>query len=208
MLSPEIIVAFVSTSLLLAFIPGPDNLFVLSQAALRGWRVGLAVTLGLCTGLVVHTTAVALGVAVIFQQSEMAFTALKVVGAAYLVHLAIGAFRAGPADVAPGTEAAQPYGRMFARGIVMNITNPKVAIFFLAFLPQFVAPEAGSVAGQVAVLGALFILATVVAFTVISLVASVLADCLMKSERARLALNKVAGVVFLGLAAKLVTSHR
>lgn len=208
MLSPEIIVAFVSTSLLLAFIPGPDNLFVLSQAALRGWRVGIAVTLGLCTGLVVHTTAVALGVAVIFQQSEMAFTALKVVGAAYLVYLAIGALRAGPADVAPGAEAAQPYGRMFGRGIVMNITNPKVAIFFLAFLPQFVAPEAGSVAGQVAVLGALFILATVVAFTVISLVASVLADRLMKSERARLALNEVAGVVFLGLAAKLVTSHR
>jgi len=208
MLSPETLVAFLSVSLLLAFIPGPDNLFVLTQSTMQGWRVGISVTLGLCMGLIVHTTAVALGVAVIFQQSETAFTILKACGALYLLYLAYGAFRAGPAALSLRGDAPQPYGRMVARGLVMNVTNPKVAIFFLAFLPQFVSPAAGPVTLQVALLGLLFILATLVAFSSIALLAGAISQRLLRSERAQIWLNRFAGAVFVGLAAKLATAHR
>lgn len=208
MLSPETLAAFLSVSLLLAFIPGPDNLFVLTQSAMQGWRVGISVTLGLCLGLIVHTTAVALGVAVIFQQSETAFTVLKACGALYLLYLAYGAFRAGPASLSLRADTPQPYGRMVARGLVMNVTNPKVAIFFLAFLPQFVSPSAGPVTAQVALLGLLFILTTLLAFSSIALLAGAISQRLLRSERAQIWLNRFAGTVFIGLAAKLATAHR
>ncbi len=102
------------------------------------------VTLGLCTGLIVHTTAVALGVAVIFQTSEVAFNVLKVVGAAYLVYLAWQAFKAGSSKLKAEDNVSAGPRALYVRGLVMNITNPKVAIFFLAFLPQFADPSLGS----------------------------------------------------------------
>lgn len=206
--SPETLAAFLSVSLLLAFIPGPDNLFVLAQSAIHGWKVGLSVTLGLCTGLIVHTSAVALGVAVLFQRSATAFTALKIVGALYLLYLAYGALRAGPASVRLKEDAPQPYGRMYRRGIVMNITNPKVAIFFLAFLPQFVSPAAGPVTLQILLLGLLFIAATLVAFSMVALLAGAISRRLLRSDRAQIWLNRGAGLVFIGLAAKLATAQR
>lgn len=208
MLSTETVIAFVSAALLLAFIPGPDNIFVLTQAAMRGWRIGVAATLGLCSGLIVHTAAVALGVSVIFKQSALAFIALKIVGAGYLLYLAYNAFRAAPAKMMQPGKEDKSYRRMYMRGVVMNITNPKVAIFFLAFLPQFISVRAGAVASQVALLGALFILTTLVAFTIISLAAGAISQRLLKSDRAQVMLNRFAGVVFVGLAAKLALAQR
>ncbi len=202
------LVAFVTTSVILAFIPGPDNLFVLTQSALRGWRVGVAVTLGLCTGLIVHTTAVALGISVLFQQSETAFTILKLAGAAYLLYLAYGALRAGPASAQAAEGQAQPYLRLYLRGIVMNVTNPKVAIFFLAFFPQFITADGGPVGAQVALLGLLFILSALSVFTGIALAAGFLSRRLLASDRAQRWLNRVAGLLFIALAAKLALAQR
>ena len=200
--------AFVSTSVVLAFIPGPDNLFVLTQSAMKGWRTGMAVTLGLCTGLIVHTTAVAAGVAVIFQQSEMAFTILKLVGAAYLLYLAYGALRAGPAALAAGDAGPARLGPLYLRGIFMNVTNPKVAIFFLAFFPQFVTAGAGPVGIQVAILGGLFILSALIVFGFIAVAAGALSRWLLGTPRAQVMLNRGAGLLFIGLAAKLALSQR
>ena len=121
---------------MLAITPGPDNLFVLTQAALRGVGSGLMVVLGLCTGLILHTSLVAFGVAAIFQSSELAFSLLKYVGAGYLIYLAWGAFRAGAAELDGVRAESRGLGAMYRRGIVMNVTNPKVSIFFLAFLPR------------------------------------------------------------------------
>lgn len=199
---------FGSASILLALAPGPDNIFVLTQAALKGKLVGLVVTLGLCTGLIVHTSAVVLGVAALFQASALAFNLLKFAGAAYLLYLAWGAFRAG-ASTLP-TEASLEIGlhRFYLRGIVMNVTNPKVSIFFLAFLPQFTKPENGSLPLQLITLGGIFILATLLVFGSISLLAGVLGQWLRRSQRAQHILNKTAGVVFAGLALKLATASR
>ena len=154
----ETLIAFFGVAVILALTPGPDNIFVLLQSAQRGWRAGLAVVVGLCAGILVHTAAVALGLAALFAASAVAFTVLKFCGAAYLAYLAWGALRA-PAAVASQdngpTPAASPVSlwRMAGRGVVMNLTNPKVLVFFLAFLPQFADPALGGVAPQLMVLG-------------------------------------------------------
>lgn len=208
MLPLNTILTFAGAATLLAWVPGPDNLFVLTQSALHGRRLGVAVTLGLCTGLIVHTVAVAFGVAAIFQTSQAAFNALKIIGAAYLLYLAYKSFRAKPEALGSAGGQGRPLRRMFARGIVMNVTNPKVAIFFLAFLPQFTAPERGSIAVQMLALGGIFILCAFVSFTLISVLAGSLSRWLRRSDRGQVWLNRVAGAVFVGLALNLATAHR
>ena len=211
--SLETLITFFGVSLLLGLTPGPDNLFVLVQSAQRGWRAGMAVVLGLCVGLVVHTAAVALGLAAVFAASAMAFTALKWCGAAYLAYLAWQALRAPAAlacEAAPTAAAASgPSGRrMVARGAVMSLTNPKVLVFFLAFLPQFADPARGPVALQLMVLGAVFILATLLVFGAIACFTGAFGALLQRSVRAQTVLNRVAGLVFLGLAVRLATAER
>lgn len=204
----DLLGAFAVTALLLAYAPGPDNIFVLTQSALKGPWKGMAVTLGLCTGLVVHTTAVAMGVAVVFQTSEAAFTTLKLVGALYLLYLAWGAWRAGPEPLSDDGDTRGAFGRLYLRGILMNVTNPKVAVFFLAFLPQFTVPEQGGMAMQMFLLGAVFMLCALVAFSSIAFAAGGIRRWLSRSDRAQVVLNRVAALVFVGLAVKLATAHR
>ncbi|MBS0607907.1 MAG: LysE family translocator [Proteobacteria bacterium] len=204
--SIETLVAFFGVSALLALTPGPDNIFVLLQSAQRGWRAGMCVVLGLCLGL-----------AAVFAASGVAFGVLKFCGAAYLVWLAWGALRA-PA----GSEEAQMEGaaepgelpaasgalRMVGRGVVMNLTNPKVLVFFLAFLPQFADPARGSMARQIMLLGLVFMLATLLVFGAIACFSGAFGALLQRSARAQRLLNRVAGLVFLGLALRLATAQR
>ncbi|WP_287878931.1 LysE family translocator [Acidovorax sp.] len=211
----ETLLTFFGVSVLLGLTPGPDNLFVLLQSAQRGWRAGMAVVVGLCAGLVVHTAAVALGLAAVFAASAMAFTVLKYCGAAYLAYLAWQALRA-PAATAQesavatgqGKQGGPSLGRMVGRGMVMNLTNPKVLVFFLAFLPQFADPARGSVALQLMLLGVVFMLATLLVFGAIACFSGGFAALLQRSARAQTVLNRVAGLVFLGLAVRLATAER
>ena len=163
MLTIETALTFFGVSVLLGLSPGPDNVFVLMQSVTFGRRAGWLVTLGLCTGLLGHTAAVALGLAAVLAASPIAFTVLKLAGAAYLIYLAWGAWHA-PVSALSAEATAGSCWRMYTRGVVMNLTNPKVGIFFLAFLPQFVQPEAGAVTQQVVQLGGLFVLATLLVF--------------------------------------------
>ncbi|MEA5098290.1 MAG: LysE family translocator [Burkholderiaceae bacterium] len=204
----EILGAFFIASVLLALAPGPDNIFVLTQSALRGRTAGLLVMLGLCTGLLVHTAAVALGVAAIFQASELAFNALKLAGAAYLLYLAWLSFRAGTEEIRGDAREQLTHGQLYRRGIIMNITNPKVSIFFLAFLPQFADPARGSLTVQMLLLGLVFIISTVLVFGGVALAAGALGEWLSRSARAQKVMNRVAGVVFIGLAIRLATVER
>lgn len=204
MVTLETATAFFAASLLLALAPGPDNIFVLTQSAMQGRGAGLAVMLGLCTGLVVHSSAVALGVAVIFRTSALAFTVLKIVGAGYLIYLALMAFKAADQAIQVDNKYhTVVYSKLYGRGIIMNITNPKVSIFFLAFLPQFVDSSRGSVTFQIMMLGGLFILATILIFGTIALLAGTMGQWLKQSRRIQAILNKTAGIVFLGLSLKL-----
>ncbi|MEH6629096.1 MAG: LysE family translocator [Motiliproteus sp.] len=206
MLPIESIIAFVTVSALLSIVPGPDNIFVLMQSALYGKKSGVLVTLGLCTGLIVHTTAVALGIAAVFQASIVAFTVLKIVGALYLAYLAWQAFRATAQPLETAESNSRSSGALYRRGIIMNITNPKVSVFFLAFLPQFASPDNGPLAPQILLLGGLFILVALVTFSAIAAAAGVLGGWFNNSPKVQVYLNRIAGTVFAGLAVKLLAS--
>jgi len=206
MISPESLVAFTIASALLALAPGPDNIFVLTQSTLLGWKKGVLITIGLCTGLIFHTFAVAFGVAAIFQASVLAFTILKTVGAAYLLYLAWQAFRASASRLDNKTTNQLSAVKLYRRGIIMNITNPKVSIFFLAFLPQFTSPDNGSVAVQVMMLGLVFILMTLLVFSGVAMAAGSLGSLLNRSPKIQVYMNRIAGTVFGGLAFKLATA--
>jgi threonine/homoserine/homoserine lactone efflux protein len=199
----ETLAVFFAAAVALALAPGPDNLFVLTQGALHGRMAGALVTLGLCTGLIVHTAAVALGVAALLKASPLAFAALQFLGAAYLLYLAWGAWRAGAMPIDAARAPALDARSLYVRGIVMNVTNPKVAIFFLAFLPQFTDPSRGSPAWQVVVLGIVFGAATLLVFGSIAWAAGAVGDRLRASPGAQVVLNRVAAIIFVGLALRL-----
>jgi threonine/homoserine/homoserine lactone efflux protein len=198
------IIMFISASALLAVAPGPDNIFVLTQSMVHGRKAGFLITLGLCTGLIVHTLLVSLGVAVIFQKSLIAFNILKYCGACYLAWLAYKSFRAGATHIETEEASELPSGRLYRRGIIMNITNPKVALFFMAFLPQFASSSNGSMPLQMVFLGCLFIVVTLIVFGLVSQLAGYVGEFMTRSERAGRILNRVAGTVFLALALKLI----
>lgn len=208
MIPIDLLATFFAISLLLALTPGPDNLFVLTQSAMSGPRAGLAVTLGLCTGLIVHTTAVAVGVAAIVQASDIAYTAIKLAGAGYLLYLAWLAFTTAPTDEVNDGAPRLRLWRLYGRGIIMNVTNPKVSIFFLAFLPQFADPGRGSLALQILLLGAAFAVATVLVFGSIALFAGAAGRWLAGSAGAQRMLSRIAGTVFILLALNLIITVR
>ena len=208
MIPVEVAISFFAVAVLLALAPGPDNIFVLTQAAVNGKTAGLFVTFGLCSGLIIHTAAVAFGVAALFQASAIAFNAVKIAGAVYLLYLAWGAFRAGAEKISSSGELALSLRALYARGFIMNVTNPKVTIFFLAFLPQFADPERGSMVIQMMMLGGLMMIATILVFGSIALLAGTLGDKFASSERAQIILNRIAGTIFAALALKLITAER
>ena len=208
MIESKVLLMFFTTSVLLALSPGPDNLFVMTQSAQHGRKAGLLITLGLCTGLLFHTAAVTLGLAALFKASAAAFTMLKFAGAAYLLYLAWQAFRAGASNGSAAVVEKISAAGLFRRVIIMNISNPKVSIFFLAFLPQFADPARGPLSWQLALLGFVFIIATIIVFGLISILAGTLGERFRQSAFAQKVLNRAAAAIFAGLAIKLALAQR
>ena len=211
MITPEHILPFLLTAILLTATPGPDNLMVLSVGASRGRRLGMAFGLGCATGCLSHTVLAALGVSAVLAASPVAFTLLRWLGGAYLVWLGVNALRSrgglglpsghGP-SAATDTVAAQ-----FLKGMLANAINPKVVLFFLSFLPQFVAPAQGNVPLQMAVLGVVFSLQAAVLFGVLGWFAGGIGQWLRHRPRAGLWLDRLAGVVFVGLGLRMALSR-
>ncbi len=200
-LSIETIITFITASIVLSLVPGPDNLFVMSNSALKGWRIGLYTTLGLCTGLIGHTILVAIGVSVIFQTSAIAFNGLKIIGAFYLIYLAWLSIQNKELNL--GGESKNSSNRSYYfTGVVMNLTNPKVAIFFLVFLPQFVN-STSNVTSQIFLLGLLFIFSALFVFTSIAYLSSFLEGVLKKSKTINKNLNLLAALIYIALAVNL-----
>lgn len=208
MIESRILLMFFTTSVLLALSPGPDNLFVMAQSAQHGRKAGLLVTLGLCTGLLFHTAAVTFGLAAIFRTSAAAFTMLKFAGAGYLLYLAWQAFRAGASQGSGEPAERVDNLALYRRGIIMNISNPKVSIFFLAFLPQFADPSRGSLPWQLLQLGGVFIIATIIVFGSISLLAGTVGEHFRQSTFIQKVLNRAAAGIFACLAIKLALAQR
>ena len=208
MIDYHVLLAFFTTSVILALSPGPDNLFVMAQSAQKGRMAGLFVTLGLATGLVGHTLAVAFGLAAIVRASTLAFSSLKFMGAAYLLYLAWQVFRAGVKTMNKDEVQVLSRSNLYQREIIMNLTNPKVSLFFMAFLPQFTDPLHGSLTLQFFQLGVIFIIATILVFGGISFVAGGVGEKFSNSALAQKIVNRIASAVFIGLAVKLaLTEH-
>ena len=201
-LSIETIIAFVTASVVLSLVPGPDNLFVMSHSALKGWKIGFYTTLGLCTGLIGHTVLVAIGVSVIFQTSAIAFNGLKIIGACYLLYLAWLSIQNKELNLG-GTDKNSTNRSYYFTGVIMNLANPKVALFFLVFLPQFVNTSNDNVTIQIFLLGLLFILSALCVFTSIAYLASFLEDILKKSKTVNKNLNILAALIYFSLAINL-----
>ena len=193
--------AFLSASIVLALAPGPDNLFVLAQSALYGVKAGLLVVLGLCSGLIIQTICAACGLAAVIAAIPALFFAIKLVGALYLCYLAFMAWTHARDPITNSKTEAKTGFKLWRRGFIMNITNPKVQIFFLAFFPQFVAKgtEGFALVLQMLLQGLTFIFATAVVFTGIAYGAGFL-SAQVSNASFRFYLNRLSAILFLGLA--------
>jgi len=204
---PLTLLAFLGASLILTVAPGPDNLMVLAHSLARGWRAGLGFALGCTLGCMTHILWATLGVSAALLASPVVFSALKWAGAAYLVWMAVSTWRstaAAPTALPPGR---LPAGlRSIARGFLANAINPKVALFFMAFMPQFLRPQAGPAALQMLVLGTLFMLQTLAVFGAIALAAGHVGRWMKAHPAAAPWLDRVASAVFVALAAHLAVS--
>jgi threonine/homoserine/homoserine lactone efflux protein len=195
---------FFVAAIVVALAPGPDNLFVLAQSATHGARAGFCVICGLCTGLLVQTTLLAAGVSALIVASPYAFFVMQCLGACYLLFLAYKSFQVRAGTV--NTPSAQPLPgyKLYLRGIVMNLTNPKAVLFALSFIPPAVnlnRPMHPTV--QIALLGAEFIAATFIVFGSIAFLAGVVKKFMLKSPKANRNLNWFSGCVFVLLAVAL-----
>ncbi len=209
-ITPEQILPFLLAAVLLTATPGPDNLMVPSVGASRGRRLGMAFGLGCAAGCLSHTLLAVLGVSAVLAASPVAFTALRVLGGAYLIWLGIGALRSrGGAGLpvvvadAGGDSAA----RQFFKGMLANAINPKVVLFFLSFLPQFVVPAQGDLPLQLAVLGVVFTVQAALLFGALGWFAGGLGQWLQRRPSAGLWLDRLAGVVFVGLGLRMVVAR-
>lgn len=210
MITPEQLLPFLLTAVLLTATPGPDNLMVLSVGASKGRPLGMAFGLGCAAGCLSHTLLAVLGVSAVLAASPVAFTALRWVGGAYLIWLGIGALRSRGGvglPVAGADVAGDSATRQFGMGVLANAINPKVVLFFLSFLPQFVVPAQGNVPLQMAVLGVVFTLQAALLFGALGWFAGSIGQWLQRRPRAGLWLDRLAGVVFVGLGLRMVVSR-
>jgi threonine/homoserine/homoserine lactone efflux protein len=191
---------FLTASVILTLAPGPDNMYLLAKSLASGARSGVALSAGLASGIVFHTTLVILGVAALLQSSPLAFTVLKFVGAAYLLYLAGKAFREhGELQLGEAGEGA-PYLAIYRRGVLMNVLNPKVLLFFLAFLPQFVDTASEQVGWHIAMLGAVFALQAFAIFSLIALCAGRVRSFILGCKNINRILGIIQGVVLTAIA--------
>lgn len=200
---------FITASLAVIVAPGPDNIYVLTRGVAQGREVALASAWGMCSGLLFHTTLAALGLSAILARSAVAFSVVKYAGAAYLMYLGIRALLSKE-EFASSAEEAFParLRSFFLRGLTMNLLNPKVAVFFLAYLPQFASPGTGGVALQLLALGLIFALLSVVIFSTIALFSGTLGARLSRNPRFASVLQWLTGCVLVGLGVRLALSGR
>ena len=200
MLDPEVLIPFVVASAILVAIPGPAVLYIVSTGIARGRGSALASMAGIESGAMVHVLAATVGLSALVTSSALAFSVLKYAGAAYLILLGIRTLRAGAVvELAP--RAGVSNLRSYGRGVVVNVLNPKVALFFLAYLPQFVDPGRGSVAFQLLTLGLVFVTVAILIDSAYALSSGTIGSLLQRRPSFSRAQNRVAGVTYIALGA-------
>lgn len=197
----HLLVSFSLATAALALSPGPDNIFVLVQSMAHGKRYGLATTAGLMTGCLVHTTLLAFGVSAVIKDNPSLFYIIKVFGALYLIYLAIMVFRSdGSIALSSADKGKKSLGKLYVQGFFMNVLNPKVTIFFLAFFPGFLFSKTLGTVVQFYMLGALFVLVSFSIFGGIALLSGQIGTYLKRSSKVGEVLKWLQIFVFLGIA--------
>lgn len=196
----ENLVPFLTASILLTISPGPDILYVLVQSLSNGVRAGILTTLGLVSGIIIHTSLVAFGISAILKESETIFLIIRIIGALYLFYLAYKVW-VSDSRILVDTNANLNKGdfSLFRRGFIMNVLNPKVTIFFLAFFPGFLWDTTGNTVSQFFILGALFMIQAFIIFGCVALLAGKIAVYLNKNKRAGVVFKWIQILVFAGI---------
>lgn len=202
------LILFLFTSLILIATPGPDMLLVMSRSIAMGQKAGIFTAAGISTGLLGHTLLATLGLGAVLQASELLFTALKFVGAAYLIYLGVKAFRAPLSPLQVVESGNISYRQLFFQGALSNLSNPKIAIFYFAFLPQFVSPESSCSPAILSALGVLFAVLTFLVKGPVALFAGRLSGWLRKNSSVQSWLNRICGGVLIGLGIRLAFDTR
>lgn len=200
---PAQLALFVVASAILAVTPGPDIIYVITRGAAQGPRAGVAAAAGLSTGIIGHTMLCVAGISAVLAASAPAFTAIKLLGAVYLIYLGVQMWRARERPDLPRDGERRPLAAIYRQSIVMNLLNPKVALFFLAFLPQFVAADAGPVAVQLGVLGVIFMIVSFAVMSVAGFAGGEIRKRLARSQRAARWVQCTAGGVLIALGISL-----
>lgn len=204
----SLLLSFLGAAVLLTLMPGPDNLFVLAQSISQNKKAGIVTSLGLCSGLLVHITAAAVGISAILYQSTLAFSIVKYLGAAYLLFMAYQAFREKASTSTLQNQQSRSYSSLYRKGIVMNILNPKVSLFFLALLPQFIDQHAGYPALQMVLLGGIFILQALIIFSGISVFAGVISTLVTQNGKASRRINLLKGTLLAIIGIQIAFSEK
>lgn len=204
----QTLATFIAAGLLLNVTPGPDVLYIVGRSLAQGRMAGVISSLGIATGSLVHVAGAALGLSAILAATPAAFDAVRYAGAVYLVLLGVGALRHRGAVLAIDESGAPSRATIFRQGAVTNILNPKVALFFLAFLPQFTDPGRGSVTAQAVVLGLIFIANGLLVCVGYALAASAVGAWLRTRYDVHAWMHRAMGVLFLGLGLRLAFGSR
>ena len=208
-MTPELLAAFVAMVFLISVVPGPDVVFVVASGLRDGRRGGVAAALGVTGGMAVHTLAAALGLSALVRSSATAFEAVRLAGAGYLVWLGVHALRSQGRTSAPtaGDSARRSSSQIARQAALTNLLNPKVIVFFLAFLPQFVDRGRGEVAAQILLLGVVFTLVGLTTDLAYGVLAGTVRRAFVSSARLSRRLERLVGVIYLGLAARLMSER-
>jgi threonine/homoserine/homoserine lactone efflux protein len=198
---------FLGASILLTIAPGPDNVFVVTQGITRGRKAAVLTAIGMCSGISVHTTAAALGISAVFYSSAVAFSMVKFAGAAYLLFLAWKTVRERRDIELRGNDRQLSGFALFKRGFIMNVLNPKVALFFVAFLPQFVSPGSGNVALEMVMLGLVFMVQGMIIFTAIGLLSGAIGSYLLRKPQVSRIFSWLTAGIFATLGIRLALAR-
>ena len=204
MLNSQLIISFLTFAIALTLMPGPDILFVITQSIRQGKKAGIIFVSGLCTGLVFHIAAITLGVSALIKGSPMAFSLLKIAGATYLFYLGVKSFIHRKESTFTIDNDKKEVHNLYRRGILMNLLNPKVILFFLSFFSGFVKVELGHPALQMCFLGLLFIIQAFVIFSIVAILASQLTNLLMKNPKTSLWVNIVTALVYFAIGVSIL----
>lgn len=202
---------FIFSGFLLNLTPGPDSVLIMSKSASGGWKAGSVATLGICSGCFIHVFAAALGLSAILASSATAFTVVKLVGAAYLIYMGLSSLFSRTKTQSSATTETQTASRLsfraiYLQGFLSNVLNPKVALFFMAFVPQFINHDAPDKAIAFLILGTVFVLNSMLYCHLLAVFSAFASKRIKVNHQFRKLMNRLVGAVFVGLGLKLATA--